>query len=73
MWKLRNSKCIDKPKLHISWWLLKFDRIYGFMKPDRIYENDSTFLDVEYSIIKKIPSMNVLILTILMYALLSQI
>lgn len=73
MWKLRNSKCIDKPKLHISWWLRKFDRIYGFMKPDRIYENDSTFLDVEYSIIKKIPSMNVLILTILMYALLSQI
>lgn len=55
MWKLRNSKCIDKPKLHISWWLLKFDRIYGFMKPDRIYENDSTFLDVEYSIIKKYP------------------
>lgn len=24
------------------------------MKPDRIYENDSTFLDIEYSKIKKI-------------------
>lgn len=28
-------------------------RNYGFMKPDRIYENDSTFLDIEYSKIKK--------------------